>query len=121
MVSHIQSYQLKKWNHSYERRDKPGRGDGRPNSKPSGMNDPYGIDIALLNIFEHQVIPVGFITCPNRSDQTWLQSVCYLWALSLFQNGGTLILNKLSGNLEISREECKTVCFFRKHLRERFV
>ena len=33
------------------RREKPGRGAGRPFVKPSGMNDPYGIDIALLNIF----------------------------------------------------------------------
>ena len=40
-------------------REKLGRGDGRPNSKPLGMNDPYGIDIALLNIFENQIIPVG--------------------------------------------------------------
>ena len=35
-----------------ERREKPERGDGRPNSKPLGMIDPYGIDIAPLNIFE---------------------------------------------------------------------
>ena len=35
------------------------RGDARPNSKPSDMNDPFGIDIALLNIFENQVVPVG--------------------------------------------------------------
>ena len=41
------------------RREKPGRGAGRPFVKPSGMNDPYGIDIALLNMFENQVIPVG--------------------------------------------------------------
>jgi len=44
---------------SFERRDKPGRGAGRPNSKPSGMNDPYDLDIAPLNVFENQVIPVG--------------------------------------------------------------
>ena len=43
----------------FERKDKTGSGDGRPNSKPPGMNDPYGIDIAPLNIFENQVIPVG--------------------------------------------------------------
>ena len=42
-----------------ERRDAPGRGAGRPNSKPSGMIDPYDIDIAPLNVFENQVIPVG--------------------------------------------------------------
>ena len=29
-----------------DRRERPGRGDGRPNSKSPGMNDPYGIDIA---------------------------------------------------------------------------
>ena len=40
-------------------REKSGRGDGRPNSKPPGMNDPYGIDIAPLNIFEKQIVPVG--------------------------------------------------------------
>jgi hypothetical protein len=42
-----------------EQRQKSGRGDGRPQSKSPGMNDPYGIDIAPLNIFENQVIPVG--------------------------------------------------------------
>ena len=42
-----------------ERRDTPGRGAGRPNSKFSGMIDPYGIDIAPLNVFENQVIPIG--------------------------------------------------------------
>ena len=42
-----------------ERRDAPGRGTGRPNSKFSGMIDPYGIDIAPLNVFENQVIPIG--------------------------------------------------------------
>ena len=42
-----------------ERRDAPGRGAGRPNSKFSGMIDPYGIDVAPLNLFENQVIPIG--------------------------------------------------------------
>ena len=42
-----------------EQRQKSGRGDRRPQSKSPGMNDPYGIDIAPLNIFENQVIPVG--------------------------------------------------------------
>ena len=36
---------------AFERRDKPGRGAGRPNSKLSGMNDPYNLDIAPLNVF----------------------------------------------------------------------
>ena len=44
---------------SAARRDKPGRGDARPNAKPSGMNDPFDIDIAPMNIFENQVVPVG--------------------------------------------------------------
>ena len=44
---------------TFERRDKPGRGAGRPNSKPSGMNDPYDLDIACLNVSENQDIPVG--------------------------------------------------------------
>ena len=43
----------------HDRREKSGRGDGRPQSKSPGMNDPYGIDIAPLNIFENQVIPIG--------------------------------------------------------------
>ena len=42
-----------------DQREKSGRGDGRPQSKSPGMNDPYGIDIAPLNIFENQVIPIG--------------------------------------------------------------
>ena len=41
------------------RRDKPGRGDARPNAKPSGMNDPFDIDIAPMNIFDNQVVLVG--------------------------------------------------------------
>ena len=45
----------KKGFHAFERRDTPGRGAGRPNSKPSGMNDPYDLDIAPLNVFENQV------------------------------------------------------------------
>ena len=44
---------------SQNQRERPRRGGGRPSSKPSGMNDPYGIDIAPLNIFENQIIPVG--------------------------------------------------------------
>ena len=44
---------------AFERRGTPGRGAGRPNSKSSGMIDPYGIDIAPLNVFENQVIPIG--------------------------------------------------------------
>ena len=35
---------------AFERRDTPGRGAGRPNSKPSGMIDPYGIDLSLIHI-----------------------------------------------------------------------
>ena len=31
---------------SQDRREKPGRGEGRLNSKSPGMNAPYGIDIA---------------------------------------------------------------------------
>ena len=42
-----------------ERRKKLGRGGGKPNSKPPGMNDPYGIDIAPLNVCENQIVPVG--------------------------------------------------------------
>ena len=41
-----------------DRREKPGRGDGRQNSNPSAMNLSYGTDIALLNIFENQIIPI---------------------------------------------------------------
>jgi len=37
------------------RREKSGRGAGRPNVKPSGMNDPYDFDIAPLNILENSI------------------------------------------------------------------
>ena len=47
------------FNPPQDRREKSGRGDGRPQSKYPGMNDPYGIDIAPLNIFENEVIPIG--------------------------------------------------------------
>ena len=47
------------FNPPQDRREKSGRGDERPQSKSPGMNDPYGIDIAPLNIFENQVIPIG--------------------------------------------------------------
>ena len=39
--------------------EKSGRGGSRPNVKTSGECDPFGIDIALPNIFENQIIPVG--------------------------------------------------------------
>ena len=40
-------------------RERPRRGGGRSSSKPSGTIDPYGIDIAPLNIFKNQIIPIG--------------------------------------------------------------
>ena len=42
-----------------ERREKPGMGGSRPNIKVSDDCDPYGMNIAPLNIFEEQVIPAG--------------------------------------------------------------
>ena len=104
-----------------ERKEKPGRGDGRPNSKPSGMNDPYGIDIAPLNVFENQIIPFGYIIFQNHSYLKWPLLVFYLWGQSLFLNGGTPISNLLLGNLMISKEDCKTKCTFWKLHRVLFV
>ena len=98
---------------AHQKREKPGRGGGRPNSKPPGMNDPYGIDIAPLNIFENQIIPVGYTIFQNHSDQIWPLVVFYLWAQSLFLNGGTPILNLSSRNLVISKD-FKTAWFLRK-------
>ena len=37
------------------RREKSVRGAGRPNIKTSGMNDPYDLDIAPLNILENSI------------------------------------------------------------------
>ena len=62
-----------------DKREKPGRGDGRPNSKPSGMNDPYGIDIAPLNIFENQIIPVGM----HNLSKTFRPNMATIRVLSL--------------------------------------
>ena len=84
-----------------DRREKLGRGDGRPQSKSPGMNDPYGINIATLNIFENQIVPMGYTDFQNHSDQIWSLFVCYLWAQSLFLNGGTPISNSRSRNLRI--------------------
>ena len=111
----------KKGFQAFERRDTPGRGAGRPNSKPSGMNDPYDLDIAPLNVFENQVIPVGI----HNLSKSFRPNMATIRVLSLgtnsFQNGGILISNILSKNLGISTEECKTACFSRRLHRERIV
>ena len=78
-----------------DKREKPGRGDGRPNLIPPGTNDPYGLDIASLNIFETQIAPV---VVHNRSksfrpNMTIIRVL--LWGQSLFLNEGTLISNSL--------------------------
>ena len=39
--------------------EKSGKGGSRPNVKTPGECDPFGIDIAPLNIFENQFFPVG--------------------------------------------------------------
>ena len=64
---------------AFERRDTPGRGAGRPNSKPSGMIDPYGIDIAPLNVFENQVIPIGI----HNLSKTFRPNMATIRVLSL--------------------------------------
>ena len=106
---------------AFERRDTPGRGAGRPNSKPSGMIDPYGIDIAPLNVFENQVIPIGI----HNLSKTFRPNMATIRVLSL----GTKFIPKWRDpnlkhtfkNLEISTEECKLACSFRNLLRERIV
>jgi len=55
--------------------------------------------------------PLGFTIFLNRSDPIWPPFVFYLWAQSLFLNGGTPILNLFSRNLVISKEDYKTKCF----------
>ena len=76
--------------------------------------------------------PLGYITFQNHSDLIWLIFVFYLWAQSLFLNGGTPISNLLLGNLMISKEDCKTNVLFGNftgtfcldkqfHLKNRFV
>ena len=111
----------KKGFHAFERRDTPGRGAGRPHSKPSGMNDTYDVDIAPLNVFENQVIPVGIHNLSKSLDLIWLLFVYYPWAQNSFQNGRILISNILSKNSGISTEECKTTCFSRRLHRESIV
>ena len=82
-----------------DKREKPGRGDGRPNSIPPGMIDPYGIDIASLNIFETQITPVG-VHNRSKSFRTNMAIIrVLLWEQSVFLNEGTLISNSLSENL----------------------
>ena len=72
---------------SVKGREKSGRGGSGPNVKTPGECDPFGIDIAPLNIFENLIIPVGVHNLSNHSDLIWLPSECYLWAKSLFQSG----------------------------------
>ena len=63
------------------------------------MNDPYGIDIASLNIFETQIAPVGVHNRSKSFRPNMAIIRVLLWAQSLFLNEGTLISNSLSGNL----------------------
>ena len=104
-----------------ERRDKPGRGDGRPNSKPSGMNDSYGIDIAPLNTFENQVIPIRV----QNLSKSFRPNMASIRVLSL----GTKFIPKWrDANLKQTfrkfgdlKGDCKKVCFLWKLLQECFV
>ena len=106
---------------AFERRDAPGRGAGRPNYKPSGMNDPYDLDIVPLNVFENQVIPVGV----HNLSKSFRPNMATIRVLSLgtkfIPNGGIQILKTPSKNLVILAEECKTPCFSRKLHREHIV
>ena len=63
---------------AFVRRDKTGRGVARPNSKPLGMNDPYSIDIAPLNIFENQLVSVGVHNLSKSFKSNMLQFAYYL-------------------------------------------
>ena len=97
-----------------DRREKPGRGDGMPNSKPSGMNDPYGIDIAPLNIFENQIIPVGV----HNLSKTFRPNMATIRVLSL----GTKFIPKWrDANLKFTfkkfedfKRRLQNKCIFRK-------
>ena len=73
-----------------KQRERPRRGGGRPSSKPSGMNDPYGIDIAPLNIFENQIIPVGV----HNLSKTFRPNMATIRVLSL----GTKFIPKWRDN-----------------------
>ena len=98
--------------------------DNVANSKPSGKGsfatkgynnfneDRYGMDIACMNIFDNQVIPVAFTTFQKGLDQIWLQFKCYLWAQSSFLSGikqRRLIL--LNGSMNSKTNELKSIFF----------
>ena len=80
---------------SATRRDKPGRGDAGPNAKPWGMNDPFDIDIAPMNIFENQVIPVGV----HNLSQSFRPNIATIRVLSL---GTKFIPNWRDNNLKLT-------------------
>ena len=104
-----------------ERRDAPGRGAGRPNSKFSGMIDPYGIDIAPLNVFENQVIPIGI----HNLSKSFRPNMATIRVLSL----GTKFIPKWRDpNLKHTfkkfgdfNRRMQTSMFFSETLRERIV
>ena len=82
------------------------RGAGRPNVKPLGMNDPYGINIAPLNIFKIKALPIGV----QKMSKTFRSNMA---TIRVFIVGHK--------NLEISKQDYKTIWFIRKPLREHFV
>ena len=62
---------------AHERREKSGRGGGKLNSIPPGLNDPYDIDIAPLNFFGNQIIPVGVHNL-SKSFRPNMAAICVL-------------------------------------------
>ena len=92
----------------------PGRGGSRPYAKNLGECDPFVIDIAPLNIFENQVIPVGV----HNLSKSFRPYRATIRVLSL----GTKFIskwkkaksNKHSKILEIFTEDSKTQCFLWK-------
>ena len=51
----------------------------RPAAKSGGEVDPYSLDIAPMNIFENQVIPIGIRNIAKVFAQIWQQFECFPW------------------------------------------
>ena len=102
-------------------KERPRRGGGRPFSKPSGMNDPYGIDFAPMNIFETQIIPIRV----HNLSKSFRPNMATIRVISLgtkfISNWRDYNLKHMFRNLVISKEDFKTTCFSWKQPLEVFV
>ena len=96
-----------------ERREKLGRGGGKPNSKPPGMNDPYGIDIAPLNIFKNQIVPAVV----HKLSKSFRPNKAYSCVIKIIQTKFEDFKRRLQNKMYFSEITPDSFCLKNRHFK----